>query len=170
MKKLFAFMLLMFAGLALAQDANKLFEQEMQRIYAQQDAGKLNILETTIELEGAAKAYFPTDGLLHAYHASVRQYAEQFQGGAITRERFMELQENRLARFKTALAERDSANAAQQKAQDQATAAAASDAARSTAMGNFLRSMALSTNRAMPRPPVNCTSYALGAGVSTSCQ
>ncbi|HQS00768.1 MULTISPECIES: hypothetical protein [unclassified Polaromonas] len=170
MKKVLAILLLAFASLAPAQQAQTLFEQEAQRIYSQREAGKLSILETAIELEAAAKAYFPTDGLLLAYHASVRAYAEQHQSGALTRERFIELQEQRLDRFVAALAERDKAEAAQRVAQEKAATTAATEAARSNAIGNFLRSMATATNRVTPRPAVNCTSYALGASVSTACQ
>lgn len=166
MKKLLAILLLAFVGLASAQDAQKLYEKESERILVQRDAGKLSALETTIELEAAGKAYFPTDTLLHAYHASVRSYAEQLQSGAITRERFLELHQQRTARFESALAERDAVTAAQQKANDQA----ASNAARSNYVGNLLRSMAAATNRTTGRPAVNCTSYTIGGSVSTACQ
>ena len=162
MKTILAAAFFILAGAAAAQDVSQQYMAERERIFAQREAGKLTPLETTIEIEAAGKAYFPNDLLLQAYNASIRGYAEQLQNGVITRERFLELHDQRSERFDTAVAERAGAV-------DRERAAADTQSRKAQGIGAFLSGMASSLNRAYP-PAVTCSSTGMPGVVTTSCR
>ena len=165
MKRFFVAMVVALAGAAFAQDASEQYMAERERILDQRVAGKLSTLEAAKEIEAAGKAYFPNDFLLHAYNASITGYSEELNRGAITREKYAELYEQRSERFDKAAAARTQAAEKTQTAGN----SVAPPLAGPSSLGIFLSSVARSLNRTYPRP-VTCSSTSIPGVITTNCQ
>jgi len=191
MKKILIACLFAIAQAALSQSAlsvRERFDAEILTIAETVEAGKLSPSEGAREMLMAARAYFPTDTLTHAYYESALSYAERFERKEITQAQALELLQFRTARFNDALTARmqeqmqrnrveqeEDARQREYQAQERArfeylAAQEAEEAQRRTMIGNMLQGIGGAFRNAYGQPGVNCATTAMPGVLTTNCR
>lgn len=168
-KTVIAISLAIAASIASAQTPTQLYNAEEARIRQQLSTGAIGFREAMLETEAAGRTFFPNDRLLQARNESYVRYATQYERGEISFEQLLQLIDQRKQRFDQALAERKTAEDAQEQAAIAEAQRRLDEQRSQNAIGSFLQNMGNSMHRSNPQP-INCNSYMLGSQVMTNCR
>lgn len=165
LKGLFFTLCILASAICLAQAG---FDAEVEKIQDERNRGEITNLQAEKEIRASVIRNFPNDKRLLLLHDSLVTYAEQFERGAISIERYDEKRIASIQRFEDSRKEMAEFNSNI----DTTETVSASTSTNSHFWANMLRALAAGAagySRSVQQGPLTCTYVATGNVMTRQC-